>query len=103
MGSSEHDLARSSLTLIADHHDVVAGALQKPRKPLARRAGTVGAKNPLVGAQSLHLGAGGGGYIAQNLLQAGVGSLDAQTLAVPCDRGLAGLLVGRPLGELRRW
>jgi len=102
VAGTEHDPARSSLALVSDHHYVIAGAEQKLAKHIARRAGAESAKNALVGVESFQLCAGEGGYVHQNLFQAGVGGVDAQALAVPRDRSLRRLFVGRPLRQFRR-
>src|SRR6185437_9655962 len=47
---------------------------------------------------AFNLCAGAGRDLVENLAEVGVGRLDAQSLAVPCDRGLFGGFVGGPLG-----
>src|ERR1019366_4005182 len=78
MRGREHNLARRSMALVANHENVVPRPLQELRKHVTSQAGTVGAKNPLIGAQSLDLGAGRRCHIPHNLLQAGVGCFNAQ-------------------------
>ena len=96
MAFAQQNLARGSLALVTDHHHVVTGALQKLGKHFSCLAGTIDAEHPLIGGQPLHCGAGSGGNIVQNLLQAGVLGVDEETLAIPDDRGLDWLIVGRP-------
>ena len=54
---AQHDPARRALALIADHQYVVAGAVKKLRKHIARRPRAIRAKDPLIGVHSLHLDA----------------------------------------------
>lgn len=96
VAGAEHDLARSSLALIADEQHVVAGALQKLAEDIACRSGAVDAEDSLVGGESFDLCAGGGGNVVEDLLQAGVCGVDAQALTVPDDLGWGGVVVGWP-------
>jgi hypothetical protein len=75
---TKHDLTWSSLTLVSDQDDVVTGALQKLTEHVARRAGSEGTKDSLVGVESFHFSAGCGGHILENLRKAGVGGVNAQ-------------------------
>jgi hypothetical protein len=70
LAGAEQNLPRRSLALIADHEHVIAGALQELGEHIARLAGAVVSKNPLIGSQPIYLCAGNGGNILQNLLEA---------------------------------
>lgn len=74
--SAEHDLARRSLALVADHEEVVAGAFQQLGQHVARGTGPERAENALVVVQAFNLCAGFGGNIGKDLLQAGVCGVD---------------------------
>ena len=99
LARSEDDLPRRPLTLIPNHQDVVAGALQQLGEHVAREARPVCAKDPLIGSQAFHLCAGGSREFVEDLLQAGVCRLNAKALAIPGDRRIARLVVCRPVGN----
>ena len=106
VAAGEHDLPRSSFALIADHEYVVAGAIKELGDHIASLSRAVRAKDSLVCAQSLDLCPRGGGYITQNLFQAGVLRSDEEAMAVPGDGGIGRPFVGRPVrrfGRRRRY
>ena len=67
---AENDLTRHSLALVAHHHDVVAGALQKLREHVAGRGRTKAAKDSLVFGSTFYRRSGCRCNVGQNLLQA---------------------------------
>lgn len=73
--------------------------MQKLCQHLFRGTGPVTPKHPLVGSQSSHLDARIGRNVMQNLLQAGVGCLNAQSAAVPCHSGRSRRFVDGPFGK----
>ena len=99
--SAEQNLPRQALALIANHQDVISGALQQLREHIPRLARAIVAKDALVRGQAFHRGSCGRRNVLQDLLKAGVGRVDAKTVTVPKDRGLGGLIVGRPVGSRR--
>jgi len=103
LARSKDDLSRRSLALISNHQDVVAGALQQLGEYIARKAGSVSAKDPLIGFQAFHLCAGGRREIVEDLLQAGVCRLNAKALAVPGHGRVDRVVVCRPVRNFCNW
>jgi hypothetical protein len=80
---AQNDLAGRSLALVADHEDIVAGAFEKLGNYDSRAAWPVCAEDALVWAETLNSCACESAHFPQNLLQAGIRSIDAEALAVP--------------------
>lgn len=83
LAGAQDDLARRSRRHVADHQDVVTGALQQLGEDIAGVSRAIGAEDALVSAEAVHLDAGDGGNVFENLLQAGVGRADAEAMTVP--------------------
>lgn len=94
---AKYDLPRCSLSLVADHEEVIAGAFQQLGKDLARGAGAEYSKNALIVVHALDFCAGICGNIGKNLFEAGICGLNPKPVAVPNDGGRVGLRVDRPL------
>ena len=99
---TEDDLTRGVLADISGEKHVVTGALQKLRKHIARLAGTVRSIDALIGTQTFYLRSRLSRDLAENLLEAGVGGIDAQAVGIPDDGGGVGFVVDRPVGHGRR-
>lgn len=67
---AEDDLARNALSAIADHHDVVAGALQQLREDVVRRAGSEVAEDALVAGKAFDFRSCCGRDVGEDLVKA---------------------------------
>lgn len=98
---AEDDLTRCSLAKIANHHDVVAGAIEKLGEDVAGGGGTIFAVDACVGGESVDVSAGERGDFGEDIREAGVGCIDAEAVAVPDDVGGLRFFVCGPVGQLR--
>jgi hypothetical protein len=96
---AQDDFARDALSLIADHNDVVAGALQKLREDIARGTGSESAEDAFIFSEAFDFRAGRGGDVEQNLLEAGVGGIDAELGAFPRDGCGRWMVIDGPVGR----
>ena len=69
-----------------DEH-VATCAVEKGREDLARRCGTIGAEDALVGDAASDLHAGEAGDVAQDLIEAGVVGVDGEKAICVLDVG----------------
>jgi hypothetical protein len=99
---AEHDFAWGSLPQVSGEQDVVSGALEQLREHVTRLAGTVDPVNALVGAHTFYLRSRLSRDFPEDLLEAGVGSIDAKSIGIPDDGRRAGLVVRWPIGHWRR-
>lgn len=97
----EEQLARRTLAQIANHENVITGPFEELREHYAGLTGSVCPKDPLICSESFNSCAGDRSHIVQNLLQAGVCGINAQSMTVPCYGRFARLIVNRPVGKLR--
>ena len=78
---AEHDLSRRSLTDVSSEQDVVSGTLQQLREHVACLTGTIDSVDALVRAHTFHFCSRLSRDLAEDLLEAGVGCIDAKTVA----------------------
>jgi hypothetical protein len=69
--------------LIANHQDVISGAIEELAQYIPGSRWAVTAVNSLIAAQTLDLDAGSRRNIVQYLIQAGIGSRNAQVASIP--------------------
>lgn len=97
----EDKFTGSSCAAVADHEDVVARTFEQLGEDVAGGCWAEAAEDALVGCESVHLHAGGGGDGLENFFEAGVGRIDGEVGAIEMDLGGMGLGEYRPVW--RRW
>jgi len=97
-GGGEDELAGRTGALLADHEDVVAGALEELGKDGAGWGGAVVAEDALVGGEALDFEAGCGGDGVEDLFEAGVGGANGEGAAVELDLSGMRFREGGPIG-----
>jgi hypothetical protein len=97
LARAEHDLPRRSVTDVSSEQDVVSGTLQELGEHVACLTGTVDSVDALVRAHTFHFCSRLSRDLAEDLLEAGVGCIDAKSRGIPYDGRGARLVVHRPI------
>jgi hypothetical protein len=74
--------------------------MEQLREYVAGLAGPKLSENPLVRTHAFDFGAGLGCYLIKDLMEAGIGCGNAQSMAIPCNRGGRRTIVGGPAWSL---